>query len=231
MRINPVGSSCWVEDLGLAKQRAIAGVVVPKLERAADLALLTGVLDDLGLQVPIIAGIETVLGVLDVRSLLLPPVAAAYFGAEDLVFELGGQRTPEGVEVLYARSRVALAARAAGVAAIDQAVLEVNDKSAYMADAQMGLRLGYQGKICVHPRQVGWAHAAFTPAPAEVERSLRLIAAYDAATAAGQGAIDFEGMMVDAPVAARARNVLARAGGQSSVLAFPADEAPEKGGP
>lgn len=216
VRINPVGSPWWRHDAALAAHAAVSGrVVVPKLERPEQVAALKRRLREVGVPRPrLVAGIETALGVLDVRRLLRPPVVAAYFGAEDLVADVGGERTEEGTEVLYARSRVAIAARCHGVAALDQAVLALDDGPAFAADARAGARLGYGGKLCIHPRQVNWAHQAFAPAAADVDRSRRLLAAYDDAVADGRGAIAFEGMMVDQPIADHARRMLAAAEGR-----------------
>jgi citrate lyase subunit beta / citryl-CoA lyase len=211
VRINAIGTSWWRDDVALAAHPALRGVVVPKLERSEQLVALSARLAAVGVREPrVIAGIETARGALDVRELLRPPVVAAYFGAEDLVADLGGERTSEGLEVLYARSRVALAAHAVGITAIDQAVVALDDEAAFVDDARAGARLGYQGKLCVHPRQVAWAHRAFAPSPEAVERSRRLVAAYDAAEMMGRGAIEVDGEMVDRPLVERARRILAK---------------------
>jgi len=146
-----------------------------------------------------------------VRELLVAPVVVAYFGAEDFVADMGGVRTLGSAEVLYARSRVALAARLAGVPAIDQVVTRLDADDHFLVDAADGRALGYAGKLCIHPAQVALAHRAFTPSAEEVERARRLIAAYDESVAAGHAAIAFEGQMVDEPLARHARAVLAAA--------------------
>ena len=145
----------------------------------------------------------------DARVLLdHPRVVAAYFGAEDFIADMGGRRTSANAEVQFARSVVVLAGRLAGVPMIDQVVTDFRDDAAFAAEAAAARDLGYQGKLCIHPRQVELAHLAFTPSPLEVERARRLIAAYDAAVEAGLAAIDFEGQMVDGPVVAQARQVI-----------------------
>jgi citrate lyase subunit beta/citryl-CoA lyase len=111
--------------------------------------------------------------------------------------------------VLYARSCVALAARIAGVLAIDQVVTAFGDDAGFLEDAALGRSLGYGGKLCIHPAQVPLANRAFSPSPEEVDRARRLLAAYEAAATRGEAAIDFEGQMVDEPLARHARAVLA----------------------
>jgi citrate lyase subunit beta/citryl-CoA lyase len=157
----------------------------------------------------VLAGIETAAGVARVEELLRPPVTVAYFGAEDFTADMGGDRTAAGTEVLYARSRVVLAARVTGVHALDQIVTAFDDEAAFVADAELGRALGYGGKVCIHPNQVTWANRVFSPSPEQLDHARRLLAAYDAAAATGQAAIAFEGQMVDEPMARRARALLA----------------------
>ena len=155
------------------------------------------------------AGLETALGVADARHLLdHPRVVAAYFGAEDFIADMGGRRTVGNAEVHYARSATVLAGRLAGVPMVDQVVTDFHDDHGFAAEAAAARDMGYQGKLCIHPRQVQLAHDAFTPSPDEVDRARRLVAAHDAAAAEGLAAIDFEGQMVDAPVVAQARHLI-----------------------
>jgi citrate lyase subunit beta/citryl-CoA lyase len=202
VRVNQPGSAWFADDLA-ALPDGLAGVVVPKLERAEQLEALG--------ERPTLAGIESALGVMDVRALLTGPVVAAYFGAEDYVADLGGVRTKGSEEVLYARSRVALACRVAGVTALDQVVVDVRDDEAFRADARRGRALGFHGKLCVHPGQVALAHEAFTPSAEEVDRARRILGAAATAAAEGRGAIVVDGEMIDEPMLRVARDVLARA--------------------
>jgi citrate lyase subunit beta/citryl-CoA lyase len=187
-------------------------VIVPKLETADQLDEIAAAFRAAGLeQLHVLAGIESAAGVDRVRELLVPPVAVAYFGAEDYVADLGGVRTLGSTEVLYARSRVALAARLAGVPAVDQVVTRLDAEDHFLTDAAEGRALGYRGKLCIHPAQVALAHRAFTPSDEEVDRARRLVAAYEEAVAGGHAAIAFEGQMVDEPLARHARAVIAAA--------------------
>ena len=117
VRVNAPPTPWFAADMA-ALPAGLAAVVVPKLEHAGQLAQIERALADAGRDgLGVIAGIETARGVLDVRNLLDGPVTAAYFGAEDYVADLGGVRTRHSTEVLYARSRVALACRVAGIRA------------------------------------------------------------------------------------------------------------------
>lgn len=210
VRVNAVPSEWFADDMAQALIPGITGVVVPKLESAEQVTAVAIALDEQGLDdLTIVAGLETAAGVARAEEVLAGPrVPVGYFGAEDYVADLGGVRTAEGTEVLYARSRVALAARLTGTLAIDQVVTDLTDEDRFRADAAVGRSLGYRGKLCIHPAQVAWSHEAFTPSADERDRARRLLDAYDAAVAAGFAAIAFDGQMVDEPLARQARTLL-----------------------
>ncbi|MGQ0842710.1 MAG: HpcH/HpaI aldolase/citrate lyase family protein [Sporichthyaceae bacterium] len=210
IRVNPPGSPWHEADVAAVAEAMEAnlldGLVLPKYEYPEQL-------DDLRAALPstarIVVGVETALGVADARVLLAGETVApdaVYFGAEDFVADMGGRRTVGGAEVAYARSRVVLAARLGGVAALDQAVLAIRDADAFGVDAAAGRDLGYVGKICLHPTQVEVAHEVFTPSEAEVAHARAVVQA----VAAGVGVLD--GAMVDGAHLRAARAVLVGAG-------------------
>jgi citrate lyase subunit beta/citryl-CoA lyase len=203
VRVNPPGTEWFADDVA-ALPEGLAAVVVPKLDSAAQLADVAGALGDR----PVVAGLETVRGVADAREVLAPPVAACYFGAEDYIADLGGVRTPGNAEVGWARAFVAVAARLAGIPALDMVTIDFTDDDRFTAEAREARALGYAGKMCIHPGQVLLAREAFRPTDGEVDWARRLLAAFEAA---GGDTIAFEGQMVDEVVAARARAVLAAA--------------------
>lgn len=190
-------------DIATASGTSIDGIIFPKLETTADLEMLDT-------SMPVIGIIETARGVADVETLVDQQncLSALAFGAEDFITDVGGFRTPPGLEVLYARSRVVLAARLRGLQALDQVFTAIRDDEAFRRDAESGRQLGYGGKMCITPRQVETANEVFSPSAQEVNRCRRLILAYEVAQATGRGAIEFEGNMVDEPLLKRARAVL-----------------------
>ena len=213
VRVNAVASEWFAADVADGVAPEIAGVIVPKLESPEQLGTAAAALERAGLgHLHVLAGLESAMGVERAPELLHPPVAVAYFGAEDFIADMGGVRTAAGSEVLYARSRVALAARLAGVLAVDQVVTQLDAEEHFLADAALGRAIGYRGKLCIHPAQVALANRSFSSSPEELERARRLLAAYDDAVARGEAAIAFEGQMVDEPLARHARAVLAAAG-------------------
>jgi citrate lyase subunit beta/citryl-CoA lyase len=215
VRTNELRSPHAEADLAAALEIPVDGIVVPKLAAAGDLkpvlATIAAVEARTGRELGLIALIETAFGVLGVEDLVSAGdrhLWALGFGAEDFMTDLGGRRTAEGLEVLYARSRVVLAAKAVGIQAIDQVFVSLRDAEGFRRDAVFGRQLGYTGKMCVTPSQVVLANDVFAPSPDEIERSRRLINAYEAAQASGRGVIEFAGQMIDEPLLKRAQAVV-----------------------
>lgn len=213
VRVNAVPSPWFEGDVRDGLCDELAGIVVPKLESLEQMDVVARALDAAGHRdLPVLAGLETALGVADARPLLAHPrVAAAYFGAEDFIADMGGARTEGNDEVLYARSQVALAGRLAGVPLLDQVVTDFRNDARFEREIAEAKAIGYGGKLCIHPRQVALANAGFVPSEDEVDFARRLLEAYARGSAGGVGAISFEGQMVDEPLASRARQVLAAA--------------------
>jgi citrate lyase subunit beta/citryl-CoA lyase len=210
VRVNGPASP-WVEpDLAAAAALPIIGIVLPKVEAAANLQQVRTLV---GEDAAIVAGLESAHGVAAAEEILEHGPEGAYFGAEDYVADLGGRRTRGGDEVLYARSRVALAGRLAGVPVLDQVVVDFRDSEVFERDALAGRAIGYRGKLCIHPSQVEIANRVFGAAPEEVERARRLLAAWESGAERGVAAVEFEGAMVDGPALRMARDTIERGGG------------------
>ena len=213
VRVNAGASEWFADDINDGVVPEVAAIVVPKIDSVDALNTVSAALEANGLgHIGVIAGIETALGVADARLLLAHErVVAAYFGAEDFIADMGGIRTASNEEVLYARSAVALAARLGGVPLLDQVVTDFRDDDRFIAECAQARAIGYSGKLCIHPGQVALANAAFIPSADEVDRARRLLEVYENATSEGLAAIDFEGQMVDEPLAVQARRIIATA--------------------
>jgi citrate lyase subunit beta / citryl-CoA lyase len=216
VRINAPRTPQAELDLAAALAAPIDGIVVPKLGARADVRAVEATLaraeDRTGRTLRAIGLIETAVGVVNVDRLAgywRARLAAIAFGAEDFVTDVGGRRRSDNAEVLYARSRVVLSARAHGIAALDQVFAQVRDAEGFTRDAQFARDLGYTGKLCITPQQAELANEAFSPSADEVERSLRLIRAYRDAKSAGRGTIELEGALVDEPMLRRAEAIVA----------------------
>lgn len=216
VRVNVPGTEFHDDDVRAVLECNADAIVIPKLERMEQLQHLVDLIqsqDKAGKQPKVIAGIESVRGVMAAPQLCAfgDPLVGVFFGAEDFAADIGGRRTRGGQEVMTARSLVIMAASAADIFAIDQAVVDIRDDALFMQDAASGQDLGYVGKTCLTPGQVKLANTAFTPSAEEVGTARRLIDAYEAAIRSGVGTIDFEGKMIDIPLLARAKATLAKA--------------------
>jgi citrate lyase subunit beta / citryl-CoA lyase len=213
VRVNAVGTEWFDEDVKEAVPEGAAGIVVPMVETPQQLDMVSYALHRTGYNgLTVIIGLETARGVASARELLAHDVASAgYFGAEDFIADMGGVRTESNIEVLYARSEVALAGRLARVPVVDQVVVAFGDLNRFAQEAQEARALGYSGKMCIHPGQVAPANEAFTPTSSEVAAARHLIEVYEAAEREGSAVVVVDGRMIDGPLVAQARKVLASA--------------------
>ncbi len=138
-------------------------------------------------------------------------VVALTIGLEDYTADLGVVKTKEGHESLYARQRLVNAARAAGVQAIDSVYGDVGDVEGLRTWGARSRAMGFDGMGCIHPRQIEPIHEAFAPTPEEIDRALKIVAAFEEAEAKGLGVVSLGTRMVDPPVVLRAQRLVARA--------------------
>lgn len=138
-------------------------------------------------------------------------IVALAFGAEDYTNDMGVERTDLGEEVYFPRCSVPIAARAAGVAALDSPFVGFRDSEGLRQDARTARQMGYTGKFAIHPAQLDVINETFSPAAEQVEYARRVVAAWDRAEAEGRGSADLDGRMIDVPVWKRAVNLLSLA--------------------
>ncbi|ELZ00029.1 Citryl-CoA lyase [Natrialba asiatica DSM 12278] len=195
-------------------------LLLPKVERPDDVETLTGELerfDSDAADVPVLALIETARGVLAAPDIAgVPETDALVFGAEDLSADIGATRTDDGTEVLYARERVVLAAAANDCSAIDTVFTDFGDEAGLIDETEFAIRLGYDGKLAIHPAQVDPINDAFTPTTEELEWARGVLDAKRDADADGRGVFAVDGQMIDAPLIAQAERIEARAAAASA---------------
>jgi citrate lyase subunit beta/citryl-CoA lyase len=190
----------------------VDSVMLPKAESAEDAETLAGILEERGVDAPLIAICESAAGILHAESIAAAdPVDALAFGAEDFSADVGATRTDEGTEVLYAREHVVLAAAAAGIDAIDTLHTDIGDTEGLAEETAFALEIGFDGKICIHPSQVPVVNEAFTPTTERIEWARRVLDAAEAAEREGRGVFRVEGEMIDAPLIGQAEQVRERA--------------------
>ena len=159
------------------------------------------------------AMVETALGLENAFHIASasPRVSALTIGGQDFTADMGVQKTKEGRELFYARCRVVAAAHAAGVDSYDTVWADIMDNEGLLRETKEIVGLGFTGKACIHPSQIATIHKAFMPAEKELRKAERVVEAAERAEREGKGVVSVDGKMVDAPVVARSRHLLALA--------------------
>lgn len=220
VRVNGIYSREMDEDLEAVVRAQPDAIRIPKVEYASEVAgidqKITAIETKAGLplgKIKLWCNIESYLGVLNAREIAKasPRVAAMALGAEDFTASMSAQRTKPGWEIFYARNAILMACREAGISAQDAVFSDINDQEGLERDLEMTRTLGFDGKTCVHPRQIDAVNACFTPSLKEVRYAQRVLAALEAAARNHTGVCTLDGGMVDKPMELRARTTLAKA--------------------
>ena len=217
VRINSIDTAYWQADIDAILPYKPQLILLPKTGSASDVlaadAYMTQVEAKLGLEkntVGLMPLIETAMGVENAYAIASASkrVKALFLGAEDLTADLQCKRTKEGREIEYARTRLVVAARAAGVDVYDTPFTDVNDDEGIWVDAQLAKALGFTGKASISPRHVEVINQVFSPTQKEVDYAYEVMDAIALAKEQGKGAIALHGKMIDAPIVARAQRTI-----------------------
>jgi citrate lyase subunit beta/citryl-CoA lyase len=194
-------------------------ILIPKVETPEQVSDVVGGIDSIAQRARITRPIwlmpilESALGIENALAIAKASdrIAAITIGLEDYTADLGVAKTLEGTESLYARQRVANAAHAAHVQAIDSVYGDVADNDGLLRWGEASHAMGFEGMGCLHPIQIEIIHRAFTPTMSELGKALEIVAAYEDARARGLGVVSLGSKMIDAPVVQRALKLGARA--------------------
>ncbi len=222
VRINALGTEFFQEDLDAVVAEGLSCVMVPKVAAAAQiLEINRGLLEveaKKGMRpgsVSIIPLIESALAVENVFQIVSQKtdpqrLFTVAFGAADFALDMGFEISKTGEELFYPRARIAVACRAAGVEPpLDTPfMIDLKDPEALEADIKRACRLGFQGKLCIHPNQIDICNRLFSPTTEEIEYAQKVVQAFDEAEAGGSAAIQLDGKFVDYPVVERCRRIL-----------------------
>ena len=210
VRVNAPGTPWAAEDLAAVAHAPVDAVLLPKVESAET---VTAALATLGPAPAVWCMLETPRGILNAASIAGagPRVGALVMGTSDLTKDLHARPTRDRLPLLTSLQICVLAARAAGITALDGVHLDLDDDAGFAAACRQAADLGFDGKTLIHPRQVAAANEAFAPAAAEVEWARRVIAAHAEAAAAGRGVAVVDGRLVENLHVDDARRVLALA--------------------
>ncbi len=222
IRVNGVDSDLITADLNEVVTENLWCLMVPKVENLAGVQKLNTYLfnkeEKNALKhgaVKVMPLIETAKGVQDISAILSDDslsqrFTSCAFGAADYTLDMGIDMTQNGDELLYPRSRIAMACRAAGLEPpLDSPyMIDIKDVDGLKADAVRAKQLGFQGKLCVHPIQIEPCNLIFSPTPEEIHYAEKVILAFDEAKAKGAGALQLDGKFIDEPIVEKARRVM-----------------------
>jgi citrate lyase subunit beta/citryl-CoA lyase len=220
IRVNAVDTEFCYGDLAAVVRAGLDGIILPKVESAADLATIDWLLSqlerELGLaerSIDLIPIIETARGLRDIDAILASGtrVKRVAFGAGDFTLDVNMIWSRGEAELSYARARIVTASRAAGIEApLDTVWVDLQDAEGLEASARTALACGFQGKMCIHPNQIAVVNRVFTPSEEEIAFAERVAAAFAKAEAEGIASIQLDGRFIDYPIVYRARRVLER---------------------
>lgn len=220
VRVNALNTPIGLDDLEAMVRARVDVIRLPKTETAEDIVFCDAQVEriekTIGIPVgttKLMAAIESAEGVLNA-----PQIAKAStrligiaLGAEDYVTDLKTNRSPEGIELLFARCMILQAARAAGISALDTVFSDVNDEEGLIAEAKHIKQLGFDGKSVINPRQIQPIIEVFTPTLKEIQKAKAVMEAIAQANKRGSGVISLNGKMIDRPIVLRAERVLSLA--------------------
>jgi citrate lyase subunit beta / citryl-CoA lyase len=220
VRINARSTAWHAADLAAVVGSGLQGLILPKAESGEDVVAL----DKLARRAERAAGLpvgrievipvaETALGVLRAYEIASshPRVVALAFGAYDYAKDMNVPLSGSGEELLVPRTMIALAARAAGIQAVDTVYIDLVNAEGLLADCRRARVLGFSGKMCIHPSQIETVHSVFSPSIDEVTNARRIVDSFRKAEAEGRAAITVDGKLVDYPIAKQQERLLARA--------------------
>ena len=217
VRINGLDTPYFTDDLREILPALPDGIRLPKADSPELVEMLDALLaeaeEKLHLELgyfKIIPSIENAEGVINCARTVRASkrIVALAFGAEDYTASMEIHRTKTGEELFFARTQIVMAAKAAGIQAIDSVFSDVNDMDALRAETILIKRFGFTGKSLVNPRQIDVIHDVFKPTSEEVNYALEVMEAIRHAREVGTGVISLKGKMIDAPVVARAARVI-----------------------
>ena len=214
VRINALSTSYAIEDARAVAAAGRAGILIPKVESVDEIRTIAPILGSWTGAGPrarrLLGLIESPRGVLaSCESASASSLLAGFiFGSADLARDLGCHLTEGEPELLYARSHVLLAARAAGLSAYDSPHFIIADLDGLKSAAQRARHLGYDGKTIIHPSHIEIVNEVFSPTEAEITEARRIVAALKEAEAEGRGAIALDGRLIDQVHLSHAKKIL-----------------------
>ena len=208
VRINPLNTAYGKKDVEAVVKAGVHVIRMPKTETAEEVREVEREIERVEKEIgclgrtKIMAAIESTLGIVNAYEIAVASerMMGIALGAEDYCANLKTQRSPEGTELLFARQQIVVAARAAGIDALDTVYSNLNDMETFRKEVELIKQLGFDGKSIINPRQIEIVNEVFAPTEKAIEKAKTIIAAIKEAEKRGSGVIAVNGKMVDRPV-------------------------------
>ena len=217
VRINAINTETGRQDLEAIVRAKPDVIRLPKTSCAQDVwdaeALIAKIEREIGYEegtIKLMAALEDPSGILNSREIAKASkrLIGMAIGAEDFVTSMKTTRSPLGVELATARGLLLMACREAGIYALDTVYSDINNDEGFLEEVKLIKQLGFDGKSCIHPRQVQPVHQVFTPTTKEIDYAIRTFGAIREAEEKHSGVIALNGKMIDLPMVERARRVI-----------------------
>ena len=216
VRINPLNTAYGKKDVEAVVKAGVHVIRMPKTETAEEVREVEREIERVEKEIgclgrtKIMAAIESTLGIVNAYEIAVASerMMGIALGAEDYCANLKTQRSPEGTELLFARQQIVVAARAAGIDALDTVYANLNDMETFRKEVELIKQLGFDGKSIINPRQIEVVNEVFAPTEKAIEKAKTIIAAIKEAEKRGSGVIAVNGKMVDRPVVIRAQRTI-----------------------
>jgi citrate lyase subunit beta / citryl-CoA lyase len=216
-RVNALETEWLADDLAAVVGPHVYGVSVGKIRTAGDVSAVSqriGALEThLGVardSVKLVPWIETAEAIVNCDAICRASerIVAVAFGGEDFTNDMGLERLEDEAQVVYARQKICVSARAAHVLALDTPYFKLRDSDGLNANALAAKAIGFKGKFAIHPDQIAAINECFSPSVQEIAHAERVVAAFAEAEARGRGSTSLDGWVIDVPVVKRARALL-----------------------
>lgn len=216
VRVNPLSTPYGKKDIEAVVKAGVDVVRMPKTETADEVREMEAEIERVEKEIgclgrtKIMAAIESALGVVNAYAIATASkrMMGIALGAEDYCANLKTQRTPEGIELLLARQTIVVAARAAGIDALDTVYSNLNDMETFRREVEQIHKMGFDGKSIINPRQIDIVNEVFTPSQKAIDKAMAVVGAIKEAEKRGSGVIALNGKMVDRPVVLRAQRTI-----------------------
>ena len=216
VRINALDNPFGREDIEAVVRAGVDVIRLPKTETKEDILAVEAVIEEVERKIgrlgstKMMAAIESTIGVINAYSIATSSkrLIGIALGAEDYVTNLKSKRYPDGMELMGARSQIVIAARAAGIYALDTVYSNLDNEDGFRREVELIKQLGFDGKSVINPKQIKPVHEIFAPTEKEIEKSSNIVRAARAAQKQGLGVISLNGKMIDKPIIERAERLL-----------------------